>query len=154
MLTFTLRDFQRVVSASRCLNQKPIYYPSRNLLCYKLFKLQPTDRGNVIEKIVCDKLISKGYDVNYFGGRHPYDMMVNGKRIEVKSSIAQYHTARIYKYRFQNIKTDLFDRIILVFVTPYEIITQQMSSKDIENKLIDETYYSNGKTFEVQTMAA
>jgi len=152
MFTFTLRDFRRV--KNDYMNQKRIYYPSRNLLCYELFKLQPTDRGNYIERMVYNQLVTRGYNVEYFGGGHPYDMLVNGKRIEVKSSIAQYNTKNTYKYRFQNIKTSLFDKIILVFITPYEIITQQMSSEKMAEKLIDTTYHNNGKTFCVHSRAA
>lgn len=147
MLKFTLRDFRR--AKNDCSNRKNIYYPSRNLLCYKLFKEQPTDRGNIIEKMVYGQLVTRNYDVEYFGGGHPYDMLVNGKRVEVKSSIAQYYTKNTYKYRFQNIKTSLFDKIILVFITPYEIIIQQMNSKQMAEKLMNTNEQNNGKTFTV-----
>lgn len=152
MTTFTLRDFRR--AKNDCMNQKRIYYPSRNLLCYELFKLQPTDRGNVIERMIYNQLVTRGYDAEHFGGGHPYDMLVNGKRIEVKSSIAQYNTKNTYKYRFQNIKTSLFDKIILVFVTPYEIIIQQMSSEKMAEKLMYTKNNNNGKTFSVLADAA
>ena len=152
MTTLTLRDFRR--AKNDCMNQKRIYYPSRSLLCYGLFKLQPTDRGNVIERMIYNQLVTRGYDAEHFGGGHPYDMLANGKRIEVKSSIAQYNTKNTYKYRFQNIKTSLFDKIILVFVTPYEIIIQQMSSEKMAEKLMYTKNNNNGKTFSVLADAA
>ena len=101
-----------------------------------------------------DNMKNRGYDAEHFGGGHPYDMLANGKRIEVKSSIAQYNTKNTYKYRFQNIKTSLFDKIILVFVTPYEIIIQQMSSEKMAEKLMYTKNNNNGKTFSVLADAA
>jgi hypothetical protein len=150
----TLRDMNKVLGEIKGLNKcKAIYNRKKNALCYKLSKMCTQHRANVIERMMRDYLITMGNRVDYYGGSHPYDMMVNGKRVEIKSSLACRTSSSSYRYRFQNIKTSYFDQIILVFVTPHGIILKKMSSDNMGKKIATAKYHANGKTFEMQTMA-
>jgi hypothetical protein len=154
MTTFTLRNFRKIENEIKGLKQKRVYSQRKNALCYKLSRMGTQHRAGAIERMIRDYFISQGDKVDYYGGSHVFDMLVNGKRVEVKSSIIQQTSARAWRYRFQNIKTCYFDEIILVFVKPTGIVIKRMSKRTIENKIKFCRYYANGKTLELNACAA
>jgi hypothetical protein len=73
-------------------------------------------------------------------------MLVDGQRVEVKSSLARQLPSGRHFYQFQNIKTKNFDKIVLVYITPNGIKTKTLTKKTMMKKLRRNKYYSNGKT--------
>lgn len=123
---------------------------------YKLSMMENNrKRGHVVERIVMDVLIAHNRRVRYFGGRHPFDMLVNGSRVEVKSSMARVRVIngrKYYKYAFQNVKTKNFDKLILVFIAPEGLSIRQMTCATVEKYLANATAYGSGKTLNVQRL--
>ncbi|NBT24831.1 MAG: hypothetical protein EBQ89_01910 [Alphaproteobacteria bacterium] len=151
----TLRHFRKIEKEIKGLKKcQSIYSRKKNALCYKLSKMGTQHRANAIERMIRDYLITMGNRVDYFGGNHSYDMVVNGKKVEVKSSLAQPISGKKYRYRFQNIKSGYFHEIILVFVTPKGIKIKRMNKNRLENQIRYAKCYSNGKTLELKELAA
>ena len=149
---FTTKHLDKVLGEIRGLHAKSIYSPKKNLTTYRLSRMSSQYRGAAIERMVRNYYRSKGKIVEYFGGTNPFDMRVNGRRIEVKSSLA---TASVvggnlrYSYQFQNIKTENFDMLVLVYVSPEGFSVRCMSKQTAEKYLANSNYYSNGQTLYV-----
>lgn len=147
---FTIKHWTKVLGEIKGLKKKSVFSRNQNELTYELSQMNNQHRGSAVEKIIRDVLIENGKKVEYIGGTHPFDMKVNGKRVEIKSAMPRVintKTGRKMYYQFQNIKTKNFDRIVLVFVTPKGLVTKTFSRKVMVKKLRKNKYYSNGKTY-------
>lgn len=147
---FTIKHLNNVLSEIKGLKRQSVFSNSKNALAYRLSQMNNQQRGSAIEKIIRDILIKNGKKVQYIGGTHPFDMRVNGKRVEIKSAmprVIKTKKGQTLYYQFQNIKTKNFDKIILVFVTPKGLVTKTVSRTVMVNKLKNNKYYSNGKTY-------
>lgn len=149
---FTIKQLEKVLGEIKGLGRKSVFSPNKNALAYSLSQMNNQHRGMAVEKLVRDLLTKHGKRVEYIGGTHPFDMKVNGKRVEIKSAlprVIETKTGRTMYYQFQNIKTKNFDKIVLVFVTPNGLVTKTFSRKVMVQKLRKNKYYSNGKTYTV-----
>ena len=149
---FTLRDMNRVLPEIKGLSRKTVFSMKKSALSYSLSQMSSQHRGATIEKMVRDILVRQGNKVKYIGGNNSFDMEVNGQRLEVKSSmpyVVPTKKGATFIYRFQNIKTKFFDRIILVYITPNGLEMRGYSNKTMTKMLRKNKYYSNGKTYTV-----
>lgn len=132
---------------------KSIFSYSKNRLAYRLSKMDNYKRGRCVEYIVWDVLVHHNYDVEYFGGRHPFDMLVDDTiRVEVKSSVATGTMSKgklAYNYQFHSIKEECFDRLILVFISPEGLDIRQLNKRTVSRYLANCTRYNDGKVLQV-----
>jgi len=150
---FTMKHLERVIPELKGYTKERVYSFAKNRLSYKLSLMSSKHRGTCIESMIRDEYIIRGHRVEYFSGNCCFDMRVDGRRIEVKSSLAQpYYSVRTGKiscrYNFQNIKTECFDCLILVFVHPEQgLILRKLGKKSVD------TYISNGMYREGQSIS-
>jgi hypothetical protein len=107
-------------------------------------------RGAIIEKMIRDRFIMQGKRVKYIGGSNSFDMLVDGERVEIKSSLPQVIPTKkghTLFYRFQNIKTKYFDKIVLVYVSPNGLRVKTFTKKTMMKMLRKSKYYANGKMY-------
>lgn len=132
---------------------KSIFSYSKNRLSYRLSKMDNYKRGRCVEHIVREVLSYHNYDVTYFGGRHPFDMLVNNRiRVEVKSGVATgtiVNGKMQYSYQFHSIKEECFDRLILVFISPEGLDIRQLDKRTVTRYLANSTRYNDGKVLQV-----
>lgn len=129
----TLKTLDRALQAIRDSENKGLFHPRKSLVAYRLSRMSSQYRGRVIERMIRDYYISKKKNVWYYGGTHPFDMRVNGKRIEVKSALARKESkkSKDYSYNFQHIKPHNFDKLIMVFISPEGISTRVVDSRTV-----------------------
>jgi len=129
---FTVEHLDRNLGEVRNYNKKSLFCPRKNLLAYRLSKMSSQYRGIVTERMVRDYYRSIGKRVSYFGGSQSFDMIVNGRRIEVKSAIGRPNSDKTnYTYHFQHICANNFDKLILVFISPEKIHMRVMDSNTV-----------------------
>lgn len=133
----TLKTLDRVLKDIRDSENKGLFHPRKSLIAYRLSRMSSQYRGRVIERMIRDYYISKKKNVWYYGGSHPFDMRVNGKRIEVKSALARQENkgSKNYSYNFQHIKPHNFDKLIMVFISPEGIHTRVVDSRTVAKHL-------------------
>ena len=129
---FTTKHLKKVLPEIKGYQRKSLYSIRKNALCYTLSEMPSRCRGTAIECIIRDHLITMGFRVNHLGGSHCVDMMVDGLGVEVKSSLANskisLKTGKVsYYYNFQNIKTNCFDYLVLVFVQPKCLLIRMLT---------------------------
>lgn len=130
----TLKSLDKVLVEVRGFHKKNHFCPKKNLLCYRLAKMSRNYRGGVVERMIRDYYKSVGKAVFYFGGNSPFDMIVNGHRVEVKSSLAKVKMVRgvpQYTYRFGHIRPSNFNKLVLVFISPEGITARIMDSRTV-----------------------
>lgn len=135
---FNTKHLDKVLGEIRNLNKKNYFCPKKNLLAYRLSKMSRNYRGVTMERMIRDYYISKRFNVKYMGGTNPFDMLVNGKKIEVKSALASVKIVRgkkKYTYKFQHICTKNFHKLVLVFISPEGISTRTMDSRTVSKYL-------------------
>ena len=129
---FTIRDLNKVLPELKGLKRKSPYSFTKSDICYKLSKYNSQFRGNSIEKMVRNGLLTK-YITDYHGGNHSHDITLNRNvRIEVKSSLVlvkkSKRTNKIsYEYNFRHVQLKKFDILVLAYVTPYGMKYRWMS---------------------------
>jgi hypothetical protein len=133
----TLKTLDRALKAIRDSENKGLFSPRKSMVAYRLSRMSSQYRGRVVERMIRDYFISKKKTVWYYGGSHPFDMRVNGKRIEVKSALARKENkkSKDYSYNFQHIKPHNFDKLIMVFVSPEGIQTRVVDSRTVAKHL-------------------
>lgn len=125
-MEFTTEDVKR--HSVQMPRAKKLYKPSKDRAAYELCKMKPFQRGEIIERMVTEKI---GEDYEHVvsstqtSNTHPYDIDVTldcGRkiRVEVKSALYQISSNKYaYKqFKFQNIHVKHFDYIVFVAVTP------------------------------------
>lgn len=132
---FTIKHLDKVLGEVKGFHNKSIFSPKKSKLAHRLSKMNSQYRGGTIERMIRDYYISKKYNVKYFGGRNSFDMIVNGKKIEVKSALAQekivYGGVRKYTYQFKHICPKNFHKLIMVFIAPEGITVRVMDSRTV-----------------------
>jgi hypothetical protein len=125
---FTIKNLDKALSEVSGFHNKTIFSAKKNLLAYRLSKMSRNYRGGVVERMVRDYYKKSGKKVVYFGGSNSFDMMVNGKKIEVKSALAR-PSSNGYHYHFHHICPSNFDKLILVFISPEGVSSRVIDSK-------------------------
>ena len=154
---FTMKNLNRVLKEIPALDQTNPYSINKSKVSYKLQQISSCrQRGYAVEAMVRDELILMGYKVEHLGFRYSYDLRVDGNRVEVKSALARtkklVRSGKFYEtYDFQNIKTDCFDYLVLVFITPNGLISRMLTQEQAEDMLRFNTEYSQGKTMSFDT---
>ena len=131
---FTTEHLDKVLGEVRGYHNKSIFCPKKNLLAYRLSKMGSQYRGGAVERIIRDYYIDAGYDVTYIGGSNSYDMIVNNRKIEVKSSLAKMSIVGgivKYKYSFKHICPNNFHKLVMVFISPEGLTARVMDSRTV-----------------------
>ena len=122
------------------------YSPNKSEVSYELSAMAAKDRGEIIEVMIADYLNDcgvdasihphKAYDIDmYHGGRHV--------KIEVKSAMK---AKKLNQYKFQNIKPELFDLLIIAFVDPdCGLQVKTVSKREVEQ--FQEAYVRGDKGY-------
>lgn len=154
---FTMKNLNRVLKEIPALDQTNPYSINKSRVSYTLQQISSCrQRGYAVEAMIRDELILMGYKVDHLGFRYSYDLRVDGNRIEVKSALARtkklVRTGETYEtYDFQNIKTDCFDYLVLVFITPNGLISRMLTQEQAKYILRFSTEYTQGKTMSFDT---
>lgn len=143
---FTTEHLDKVLGEVRGYHKESIFCPKKNLLAYRLSKMSSQYRGGAIERLVRDYYIGSGKDVTYIGGSNSYDMIVNGRKIEVKSSLAKMSIVGgvvKYNYKFQHICPNNFHKLVMVFVSPEGLTARVMDSRTVAKYLGTKYFHKN-----------
>ena len=135
---FTTKHLNRALGEISGLNKKSIFSPRKNMLSYRLSKMSSQYRGNVLERMVRDYYKAIGKNVMHLGGGASFDMLVDGRRVEVKSALARPHYSKgkiSYSYNFQHIRPDNFHKLIMIFVSPEGLDIRSMDSRTVAKYL-------------------
>lgn len=131
---FTTKHLDKVLGEVRGYHKKSIFCPKKNLLAYRLSRMSSQYRGGVIERMIRDYYKDAGHTVSYIGGSHSFDMLVNGRKIEVKSSLARMTIVGgiiKYTYKFQHICPNNFHKLVMVFVSPEGLTARVMDTRTV-----------------------
>jgi len=131
---FTMEDLQTVKSAGHNL-----FSPERSRLAYELSLMTGTERGVCAEKMLYDRFVKDGWDVEHIGGSNAHDIQIvhagTVYKIEVKLATygLMYRTTKknYYGYQFRNVKPNLFNILFMVFVTPDGIIVKWTDQEEV-----------------------
>lgn len=128
---FTLKDLERAKQEKYGIQDTILFSIERNPFAYALSCHNSTDRGDFAEFILCDKLRGMGYSVQRLGGsRNSYDLILNNTiRAEVKLATLR----RRNYYICEKIKPELFDVLLMMFLTPDGMVTRWATSEDISD---------------------
>jgi hypothetical protein len=135
---FTTKHLNRALGEISGLNKKSIFSPRKNMLSYRLSKMSSQYRGSVLERMVRDYYKAMGKNVVHLGGSASFDMLVDGRRVEVKSALARPHYSKgkiSYSYNFQHIRPDNFHKLIMIFVSPEGLDIRSMDSRTVAKYL-------------------
>ena len=130
----TLKDLDRTLVELKGFHKKSPFCPKKNMLSYRLSKMSSQYRGGVIERIIRDYYRKAGKKVAYFSGNCPFDMIVNGYKVEVKSALAKISIVRgqvRYSYNFKHICPKNFHKLVMVFVSPEGVQVRVMNSETV-----------------------
>jgi len=147
---FTVNHMNRVLCEIKGLGSKSVFSIRKSRLTYRLSCMNSQHRGAIIEKMIRDRFIMQGKRVRYIGGSNSFDMLVDGERVEIKSSLPMVIPTKkghTLFYRFQNIKTKYFDKIVLVYVSPNGLRVKTFTKKTMMKMLRKSKYYANGKMY-------
>ena len=133
---FTMRDFHKIKNGIKCLEPETYFCPKRNKLAYTLSRLDPYTIGQCGEKLMARRLRQHGYTVCRYGGKQPFDILLNGKiRCEVKTAkMFPKHTKKGTRHIcvFSGVKPECFDVLFMVFITPAGIVTKWSERKHVK----------------------
>jgi len=125
---FTTKNLDDALDEVRGFHESTIFCPEKSLIAYRLSKMSRNYRGAVVERMIRDYYVDHGKDVDYYGGSNSFDMMVDGKKVEVKSALATKSNTG-YAYRFQHICPAHFHKLVLVFISPEGITSRVMDTR-------------------------
>ena len=148
------KNFKKIMREVGRYRSSTIFSHDKDEIAYGLSIIKNNrERGHAAECIVRDFLISRNKRVHHFGGRHPFDMLVNGSRTEIKSALASVRIMngkKYYTYQFRNIKTNNFDKLILVFISPEGIHIREMTCDTAKQYLANAKSYTGGRILKVR----
>lgn len=132
----TLKDLSAAKKFVKKMNAMDYNYysPKQNAVSYDLCTQSKTERSDNVEALVMQLFERSGYNLYKMGGTNKkYDLWANDEKIEVKSSLAEKRVSRngevYYTYSFMDVKPELFDRLVLVYITPngvnFRILTKR-----------------------------
>ena len=131
---FTTEHLDKVLGEVSGYHNKSIFCPKKNLLAYRLSKMSSQYRGGAVERIIRDFYIESGHRVTYVGGSKSYDMIVDGRKIEVKSALAKMSVVGgvvKYKYNFKHICPNNFHKLVMVFISPEGLTVRVMDTRTV-----------------------
>lgn len=138
----TLRDLSAAKKFVKKMNAKDYYYYSREQsdVAYDLCTQSKTERSDNVEALVMKLFGRAGYDLDRKGGTNQkYDLWAGNEKIEVKSSLAKRRVDRkgeiYYTYSFMGVKPHCFDRLVLVYITPYGVDFRILTSRAIYGRI-------------------
>jgi hypothetical protein len=124
----TLKDLHKAKKLVKEMYAKDYdyYSPEQNDVSYDLCTQSKTERSDNTEALVMTLFGYAGYDMAKKGGTNQRcDLWAGTEKIEVKSSLAEKRATRrgqvYYTYTFPGVKPECFDRLVLVYVTPYNV---------------------------------
>jgi hypothetical protein len=135
---FTTDHLDKALSEVTGFHKKSSFCPNKNLLTYRLSKMSSQYRGNVLERMVRDYYKSIGKRVVHIGGSASFDMLVNGRRIEVKSALSKERIVNgkaKYSYSFKHIRPSNFHKLIMIFISPEGFEIRSMDSRTVAKYL-------------------
>jgi hypothetical protein len=118
---------------------KPKFSPKKHYLAWRLSRMKGNPRGNAVERMIRHYFEQKGRAVQVFGKNFTFDLLVNGKRVEIKSALATFAGNKLY-YRFQHVGLDCFDTIVLVGIAPHGINVKIVSKKRLERDFFPRSF--------------
>jgi hypothetical protein len=138
----TLKDLSEAKKFVKKMNALDYDYYSRKQsdVAYDLCTQSKTERSDNVEILVMTLFDRAGYDLDRRGGTNQrYDLWANDERIEVKSSLAEKHVNRkgevYYTYSFMGVKPELFDRLVLVYITPYGVDFRILTKRAVYGRI-------------------
>ena len=147
---FTTKSLDKALNEVRGFHNKSLFSARKSLIAYRLSKMSRNYRGGVVERMVRDYYRKNGKKVAYFGGSVSFDMIVNGKKIEVKSALAR-KSANGYSYHFHHVCPANFHKLVLVFISPEGVTSRIMDSRTVAkytgSKYTHKGLYVNKKIF-------
>ena len=107
---FTTKNLDDALDEVRGFHESTIFCPEKSLIAYRLSKMSRNYRGAVVERMIRDYYVDHGKDVDYYGGSNSFDMMVDGKKVEVKSALAtKSNTGYAYRFAYEDIEDDFIE---------------------------------------------
>ena len=131
---FTTNHLDNVLGEIKGYNTERIFSKKKNILAYRLSTMNSQYRGNAAEKMIRDYYINAGYSVKYISGNNPYDMLVNGRKVEVKSALATRKVIQgveQYRYCFKHICPNNFHKLVMVFISPNDVVARVMNTETV-----------------------
>jgi len=141
---FTMTDFERVRSEKRSgsILDAILFSLEKNEFAYSMNLCNSHDRGSYAEKLLRDKLIDNGFDVDHCAEGGDFDLFINsGLRAEVKLATIQAANKSV-QYTFHKIKPELFDVLFMVFLEPTGATIKWTTNEMVSEWSVD---YKRGK---------
>lgn len=135
---FTVNDLDNALPEVRGLQAKSLFCAEKSLISYRLSRMSRNYRGKTIEIMVKNYLKKLGKKVFHIGNSCSFDMIVDGYKVEIKSSLAVAKTVRgvmEYKYKFGHICPSNFHKLILVFISPENVDCRILDSRTVAKYL-------------------
>jgi hypothetical protein len=128
---FTLEDLERAKQQKYGIQDTILFSIERDAFAYALSCHNSTDRGDFAELMVCGRLKSMGYSVQRLGGaRNSYDLILNQT---IRAEVKQATLRRRSSYICEKIKPELFDVLIMMFLTPDGMVIRWSTAEDISD---------------------
>lgn len=132
--------------------RKKLFNSNRSAQMRSLSILNRNQRGFLVERIVGEHATVAGSDVVYYGGQSSFDILINDKKVEVKSALCRGPNLKFttnknlatQEYRWSGIKPECFDYLVLVAATPNGLRYQMLSSADFYYSRM--WYYNRSET--------
>lgn len=156
-----LSSFKKKETISGSALHKRLFNKKRSAKMRALSVLEKWQRAFVIERIVGEEARKAGNEVVHYGGSSAFDILINGKRVEVKSALCRGKNknfsdpknAKYQQYTWSGIKPNNFDYLVMVAVTPnglrYDLVPSEdvwnLSQYDIKYGTNGYNWYENGK---------
>tara|TARA_R100001244_G_C5133492_1_gene126348 strand:- start:166 stop:684 length:519 start_codon:yes stop_codon:yes gene_type:complete len=146
----TLSDVRKFAPSNK--NVKGVYSKEKSVAAWELLNLGRTDRATRIEHFIANEVQERsGYDCHVTAHTCSWDITANlddkPVKIEVKSALQSKGTE--CQYQIQNVKSNLFDYLFIVLVTPEGTRVGWAYSKDIRKMCRYKTEHCNGYTLSI-----
>jgi hypothetical protein len=136
-----LSSFKKKETISGSALRNRLFNKKRSAKMRALSVLEKWQRAFVIERIVGEEARKAGNEVVHYGGSSAFDILINGKRVEVKSALCRGKNknfsdpknAKYQQYTWSGIKPNNFDYLVIVAVTP----------NGLRYKMVDSDYVNN-----------
>lgn len=120
---FTIADLERAkgTKSTGSILDAILFSVQKNEFAYVMNLCNSHDRGHYTEKMVQNKLMDYGLNVDHRGESCDYDLLIGENlRAEVKLATVQRSSgSNRTQYVFHKIKPECFDVLFLVFLNPY-----------------------------------
>jgi hypothetical protein len=128
---FTIQDLERAKQEKYGIQDSILFSLERNHFAYAMSCENSTDRGDYAEFLMCDRLQKMGYTVQRLGGaNNSYDLILN-KSIRAEVKLATLRRRNVYIC--EKIKPELFDVLIMMFLTPDGMVIRWTTAEDFRD---------------------